>query len=83
MSIESAKTFIEKVKNEEDFKKKLGALKDAEERFEFARAEGFDFTKEELAEVKEEEGLTDEELDNVAGGCGHACLVQIGDISIW
>lgn len=83
MSVESAKTFIEKVKNDEDFKKKLGELKDAEERLEFARAEGFDFTKEELAEAKEEEGLTDEELDNVAGGCGHACLKKIGDITVW
>lgn len=83
MSVASAKAFIEKVKNDEDFKKKLGTLKDAKERLQFAKAAGFDFTKEELAKVKEEEGLTDEELDNVAGGCGHACLVGVGDVSIW
>lgn len=83
MSVASAKAFVERVKNDEDFKKKLGALKDAEERFQFAKAAGFDFTKEELTKVKEEEGLTDEELDNVAGGCGHACLRKIGDITVW
>lgn len=83
MSVVSAKAFIEKVKNDEDFKKKLGSLKDAQARVEFVKAAGFDFTKEELAKVKEEEGLTDEELDNVAGGCGHACLVGLGDVSIW
>lgn len=83
MSVVSAKAFIEKMKNDEDFKKKLGALKDGKERMEFVKAAGFDFTKEELAKVKEEEGLTDEELDNVAGGCGHACLHNVGDVSIW
>ncbi|MDF2672248.1 MAG: bacteriocin propeptide, family [Clostridiales bacterium] len=83
MSVVSAKAFIEKVKNDEGFKKKLAALKDAKARAEFVKAAGYDFTKEELAKVKEEQGLSDDELDNVAGGCGHACLEGIGDVSIW
>lgn len=83
MSITSAKSFIDKVKNDEDFREKLGELKNMEERMEFVKVAGFDFTKEEFAKVKEEEGLTDEELDGVAGGCGRACLVGIGDIQVW
>lgn len=83
MSIQSAKTFIEKVRNDEDFKNELGKLKDGNERMVFVKAKGFDFTTEELAKVKEELGLTDEELDNVAGGCGHGCLTNIGDIQVW
>lgn len=83
MSVESAKAFIEKVKNDEDFRKKLSEFKDGKERMKYAKTEGFDFTPEEVAKVKEEQGLTDDELDAVAGGCGHACLEQVGDISVW
>lgn len=83
MSTVSAKAFVEKVKNDEDFKNKLAAMKDASARVEFVKKSGFDFTKEELAKVKEEQGLTDEELDSVAGGCGHVCFDKMMDISIW
>ncbi len=87
MSIESAKAFIEKVKSDEDFKKNLGGLKDGQARLDFAKKAGFNFTAADLANVKEEQGLTDEELDGVAGGCGGAdlCLEGIGDssISLW
>lgn len=83
MSIVSAKAFVEKVSSDEDFKNKLSALKDAEARVKFVEAEGFDFTTKELAQVKEEQGLTDEELDNVAGGCGHVCLKDLGDLNFW
>lgn len=82
MSVVSAKAFIEKVKNDEDFKKKLGELKDGQARMEYVKKEGFDFTKEEILKVKEEEGLSDEELDNVAGGCAHICEKHSIDISI-
>lgn len=83
MSVISAKAFIEKAKNDEEFKNKLSALKDGKARMEFVKAAGFDFTTEELTKVKEEQGLSDEELDNVAGGCGHACLKDLGDLSFW
>lgn len=83
MSIESAKAFIEKVKNDESFKSKLEELKDGQARLEFAKQAGFDFTADDIAKVKAEQGLTDEELDGVAGGCGRACLVDIGDIQVW
>lgn len=83
MSIESAKAFIEKVKDDEDFRKKLVEFKDGEERMEYVKSVGFDFTTEEVAQVKEEQGLTDDELDAVAGGvCGKLCLSGVGDVSI-
>jgi predicted ribosomally synthesized peptide with nif11-like leader len=83
MGIESAKAFIEKVKSDEGFKSQLAELKDGQARLEFAKKSGFNFTADDIAKVKEEQGLTDEELDGVAGGCGHGCLVGIGDIQVW
>lgn len=82
MSIESAKDFIQKVKVDEDFRNQLNQLADGKARLEFAKKAGFDFTADDMARAKEEQGLTDEELDGVAGGCGHICLiVQGADIS--
>ncbi len=78
MSIESAKAFIEKVKTDEDFKNKLEQLENGQARLDFAKAQGFDFSADDIAKVREEQGLTDEELDGVAGGCGHACLIIPG-----
>jgi len=69
MSIESAKAFIEGLKNDEDFAKKVGECKDKEDRMAFVRAAGYDFTKEEIAEAQGE--LTDDELEGVAGGYTH------------
>jgi predicted ribosomally synthesized peptide with nif11-like leader len=83
MSIESAKAFLEKVKSDEDFQKQLAAFKDGAARLEFAKKAGFDFTLDEIAKVKEEQGLADEELDGVAGGCGRACIYKYGDIQVW
>ena len=71
MSIESAKSFLERVKNDEDFRKELEVQASAEERMKFAKAQGFDFKKEEIKLVQDE--LSSEELDNVAGGVENAC----------
>lgn len=82
MGVESAKAFIEKLKNDEDFKNKLSQLENGQARLDFAKAAGFNFSADDIAKVKEEQGLTDEELDGVAGGCGHVCLTIPGaDIS--
>jgi predicted ribosomally synthesized peptide with nif11-like leader len=59
MSIESAKAFIERMKTDEDFTKKVIARKDAEKLMVFVKAEGFDCTAEELNEVL---------LEGVSGG---------------
>ncbi len=66
MSIESAKAFLERVKNDEDFRKESEGHASVEERMKFAKAQGFDFTKDEIREVRE--SLSEDELDAVAAG---------------
>ena len=66
MSIESAKAFLEKVQNDEDFRNSVGELATVKERTEYVKKAGFDFTKEEMEDVKSE--LSDDELKKVAGG---------------
>ena len=78
MSIESAKNFIDRMKTDEEFAKKVNESKDADARMEFVKTAGFDFIPAEIREAKEE--LSDEELDAVAGGsptwwCGDPGLV--------
>ena len=72
MSIESAQDFVERVKSDDEFAKRVAGTASREERAEIATAEGFDFTPEELKSVTEE--LSVEELEAVAGGawgCGY------------
>jgi predicted ribosomally synthesized peptide with nif11-like leader len=66
MSIESAKAFLERVRNDEDFRKSVGGITTAEERMEFVKKAGFDFTEKEINSLKDE--LSDEQLGGVAGG---------------
>ncbi len=66
MSIESAKAFLERVENDEDFRKELKGKTSVEERIKFAKAQGFDFTKDEFRELRD--SLSDEQLDAVAWG---------------
>jgi predicted ribosomally synthesized peptide with nif11-like leader len=66
MSIESAKLFIDRIKNDEDFAKKVTACKDAEARKAFVSNEGFAFNEEEIEACKAE--LSDSELTRVVGG---------------
>jgi predicted ribosomally synthesized peptide with nif11-like leader len=71
MSIESARKFMEKIQSDEEFKNKIGAMESKEERIEFIKGEGFEFTEEEFNQVHKE--LTPESLDQAAGGghCGY------------
>ena len=66
MSIESAKAFLERMKNDEDFRKSVGEIATSKERMEYVKGAGFDFTMEEIATLNDE--LSDDELDAVAGG---------------
>ncbi len=52
MSIKSAQAFIERIQNDEDFRKELEERASEEERMKFAKARGFDFTKDEIDELK-------------------------------
>jgi predicted ribosomally synthesized peptide with nif11-like leader len=60
MSIESAKAFLERVRNDEDFRKTVGEIATAEERMEFVKGAGFDFTKEEIKSNLDELSEADE-----------------------
>ncbi len=48
MSIESARFFIKRMKNDEDFAKRITACKDAEERRAVALEEGYEFRTDEF-----------------------------------
>ena len=71
MSVESAKLFIEKLKTDEGFAKKVKECKDSEARISLVKESGFDFTIEEIKGIQGE--LSDDELDAVAGG-GNKCV---------
>lgn len=66
MSLESAKAFMERMKTDEDFRKKVTECKDSEARKAFVIKEGFDFTKDEIKVSRLE--LSNDELDSVVGG---------------
>jgi predicted ribosomally synthesized peptide with nif11-like leader len=66
MSIESARLYIERLKNDQEFAQKVIACIDAEERMRFEREAGFDFTASELEMAGQE--LSDNDLDSVSGG---------------
>lgn len=68
MSMESAKLFLARMTNDEEFAAKILVCKDAKQRLQTAREEGFDFTAEDLNRARNE--LSDADLDMVAGGTG-------------
>ena len=71
MSVESAKEFYKRIKEDEEFAKKISDTQDNEERAKMVKDEGYDFTLEELNGVIQKETgkkLSDEELENIAGG---------------
>lgn len=71
MSTEAANAFVERMKTDEEFQKRILAIKDAEERRVVACAEGYKFTADEYKEAAEV--LSEDELDEVAGGI---CLLN-------
>ena len=68
MSLDQARAFIEKMKSDEAFRNRIVAIEDVDARLVAASEAGFEFTKEELKEVQSE--LSDDELDQAAGGTG-------------
>jgi len=65
MSTESAKAFWERVKTDEAFARRVAACKDAQARGELVKAEGYEFTNEELKNMYE---LDAEALDKIVAG---------------
>ena len=66
MSIESARLFMARMRTDEDFARKINSCKDFGTRWALIRADGFDFTAEEIHAVQD--GLRDDELEQVSGG---------------
>ncbi len=73
MSIESAKAFMERMKTDEDFRKECSGKSSPEDRMEFVKQSGLDFTKEELETVRSKLELTDEDLETLSGGMPFDC----------
>ena len=66
MSLDQAKAFIAKMESDDAFRERVKSIGSVAERFEFIKSEGFECSE---AEVKEVTGvLSDEDLDNAAGG---------------
>ena len=81
MSIESAKAFVERMKTDKEFAKKILACKDWETALPLITKEGFDFTHDEI-KLSENAELSDEEIGQVSGGflCGGppTCVTPCG-----
>ena len=71
MSKEAASKFVQAVIDDAELREKTGAMK-PEEVIAFSKEAGYDFTLDELKEVKKEDvELSPEELESVAGGYEH------------
>ena len=66
MSVESAKAFIERMKTDEAFNKKINMESAADARMALAQSEGYHFTVEDISVCRGE--LTDDELNSIAAG---------------
>lgn len=76
MSIESAKAYVERLKADEEFGKRIIEAEDAEGRKKIIQSEGFDFTKGDIDTVASE--LSDEELSDVTRGAWTGALCECG-----
>ena len=54
MSIESAKAFVERIKTDGEFRRRIVEAESPEVRTRIMKYEGFDFTKEELDSLQDE-----------------------------
>jgi predicted ribosomally synthesized peptide with nif11-like leader len=78
MSIQSARDFIKQIETDEALKERLEAAPDHETRRQIVQSAGFDFTEDEFKQMVGElaaaasQELTEEELQEVAGGAGRA-----------
>ena len=66
MSIQSARDFLKKVSEDEEFRKRLSGRGTRAEQLEFARGAGFEFTRDEIRAASGE--LQDADLDTISGG---------------
>lgn len=85
MSSEQLQLFIEKVKSDNDLAEKLKGVQSDEQAIAIAKELGFTITNDDLESLfPEEQDLTEEQLESVAGGFGFsiATAVMIGMDSV-
>ena len=68
MSKDAAKRFVKDLKSDEKIRDKASGLTDVDTILGFAKDNGYDISPDELREACENVELSDEELENVAGG---------------
>ena len=73
MSLDQARLFIERMKSDEAFRKRVMDIEDVAGRIACIQSEGFAFSEAEIKEVSGE--LSDLELDGVQGGMYNACMM--------
>jgi predicted ribosomally synthesized peptide with nif11-like leader len=73
MSLEQAKKFIKRMKTEEAFRSNIMAVEDVADRQKLAKAEGYEFTEEEIKSVSAE--LIDAAMNSVSAG-GNMPILQ-------
>ena len=74
MSEEQLNAFLEKVKGDTTLQEKLKAAGSNEAAIEIAKAAGFAITAEDIQSMQSATAeLSDEELENAAGGWGNTC----------
>ena len=66
MSIQSARDFLKKVSEDEEFRKGLTSCQSGAEQEQFARGAGFEFSRDEIRAASGE--LQDADLDTISGG---------------
>lgn len=76
MSIENAKEFLQRMREDSEFQNKMGSFASRDEAHPYLKEEGYDFTAEEakiamkeFSTVGEDGELSDKQLEHVAGGC--------------
>jgi len=80
MSIESAKAYIERVKTDKEFRKRVKAAADQEARKASVKAEKFDFTAKSIRAAKTE--LSEDRIDTGAGGRSQVGEVTVGAVIV-
>lgn len=69
MSIESASAYLNKLNNDVNFQEKVKAAKDKDARIQLIKSAGFDFTEEHFAKAKSQMPISDDNMNQIAGGC--------------
>ncbi len=83
MSMEEIKRFNEDVKSSSEMQEKVKAIgNDLEKVVNYANSHGYAFTLDDIQQLGQNNGLTDEDLDKVAGGGGVTAVAVLEVVEI-